>query len=111
MALDVDTLASQMLNAALPGLKKHAADAQSFAKMEFTKLAQTLVSIEAQLAAGEITQDQADLLLEMQKNASRGVLLALKGMALLAAEEALNSALAVVAGVVNAAVHFPLIPA
>jgi hypothetical protein len=109
MALDVGSLTQQMLNAALPMLKKDASDAESFAKTEFTKIAQTLVSIEGQLAAGEITQPQADLLLDMQKNASRAVLLALKGMSLLAAEQAINAALGVIASVVNAAVHFPLI--
>jgi hypothetical protein len=54
MALDVGTLASQMLGAALPILKKGAQDAESFAKTEFTKIAQTIVSIGEQLAAGQI---------------------------------------------------------
>ena len=49
MALDVGTLASQMLAAALPVLKKGAQDAESFAKTEFTKIAQTIVGIGEQL--------------------------------------------------------------
>ncbi len=109
MALDVDSLATPMLNAALPLLKQDASDAESFAKTEFTKLAQTLVSIEAQLAAGQITQDQASLLLDMQKNASRAVLLALKGMALVAAQNAINAALGAIGGIVNKALGFALI--
>jgi hypothetical protein len=56
MALDVENLASQMLGAALPILEKDAEDAESFAKTEFTKIAQTIVSIGEQLAAGEIDQ-------------------------------------------------------
>ena len=46
----------------------------------------------------------------MHKSASCSVLLTLHGLALLAAEEAINAALNVVKGVVNAAVKFPLIP-
>jgi hypothetical protein len=110
MDLDVGTLASQMLEAALPILQKDTQDAESFAKTEFTKLAQTMVSITGQLAAGEIDQQQASLLLEMQKSASRNVLLTLKGLALLGAEAAINAALSVVKTVVNTAARFPLIP-
>jgi hypothetical protein len=109
MALDVGTLATQMLGAALPILKKDAADAESFAKTEFTKIAQTIVSIGEQVAAGQINQDQAGLLLDMQTTASRSVLLTLKGLALLAAEEAINAALGVVKAAVNAALGFALI--
>lgn len=69
MALDVGTLAAQMLEAALPILRKETQDADSFAKVEFTKIAQTIVAIGQQLAAGEINQDQAALLLDMQTGA------------------------------------------
>lgn len=109
-SLDVGTLAQQMLAAALPILKKGATDAESFAKTEFTKIAQTIVSITEQLATGQINADQAKLLLQMQTNASRAVLLTLEGLALLAVEQAIQAALNVVAGVVNGFVHFPLIP-
>ncbi len=39
MELDAEALAKQMLGAALPILKKNAEDAQSFAQIEFTKIA------------------------------------------------------------------------
>lgn len=110
MPLDAGALASQMLGAALPILKKNSEDAQSFARIEFTKIAQTIASIQEMLAAGQINQQQAILLLEMQKSASRSVLLTVRGLALLAAEEAINAALNVIKGVVNAAVKFPLVP-
>ena len=109
MALDVGTLASQMLGAALPILKKDAADAESFAKVEFTKIAQTIVSIGEQLAAGQINSQQAGLLLDMQTSASRNVLLALQGLALLAVEAAINAALNVVKAAVNTALGVALI--
>ena len=109
MALDVGTLANQMLGAALPILKKDAQDAESFAKTEFTKIAQTIVSIGEQLTAGIINEDQATLLLDMQTSASRNVLLTLEGLALLAVEEAINAALDVVKNTVNAALGFALL--
>ena len=109
MALDVGTLANNMLAAALPILKKGAQDAESFAKTEFAKIAQTIVSIGEQVAAGQINQQQAGLLLDMQTSASRNVLLCLEGLALLAVEEAINAALAVVKTAVNTALKFPLI--
>jgi hypothetical protein len=109
MALDIENLASQMLGAALPILEQHAQDAESFAKTEFTKIAQTIVSIGEQLAAGQIDQQQAGLLLDMQTHASRNVLLALKGLALVAAEAAINAALDVVKTAVNTALKFALI--
>lgn len=110
MPLDAGALGKQMLAAALPILKTHAIDAESFASVEFKKIAQTITSIEEMLLVGQINQKQADLLLDMQKSASRSVLLTLKGLSLLTAEEAINAALDVVRGVVNAAVKFPLIP-
>jgi hypothetical protein len=109
VALDVATLASQMLAAALPVLTKGADDVQSFAKTEFTKIAQTIVSIGEQTAAGIIDQQQASLLLDMQKNASRSVMLALEGLALLTVENAINTALGVVKTAVNTALGFALI--
>ena len=110
MSLDAGALGKQMLAAALPILKTHAKDAESFASVEFKKIAQTITSIEEMLLVGQINQQQADLLLDMQKSASRSVLLTVKGLALLTAEEAINAALNVVRGVVNAAVKFPWIP-
>lgn len=109
MALDVGTLATQMLSAALPILKKDAQDAESFAKTEFTKIAQTIAAIGEQVISGQINQQQAGLLLDMQTSASRNVLLTLQGLALLAAEEAINAALAVVKTAVNTALGFALI--
>lgn len=109
MSLDVQSLASQMLGAALPILKQDAQDAESFAKTEFTKIAQTIASIGEQLTAGQINQQQATLLLDMQTTASRNVLLTLQGLALLAAEAAINAALGAIKGAVNMAVGFALV--
>ena len=109
MAIDVQTLAQQMFQAAVPILQQGAQDAESFAKTEFTKIAQTIASVGEQVAAGQINQDQAKLLLNMQTSASRNVLLTLQGLALLMVESAINAALGVVKGTVNTALGFALI--
>jgi hypothetical protein len=109
MALDVGSLATQMLGAALPILQKDAQDAKSFATTEFSKIAQTIASIAGQLAGGEINQAQAVLYLNMQKNASQTVLLSLQGLGLLAVEAAINAALGIIKTTVNTAVGFALI--
>jgi hypothetical protein len=109
MALDVQSLATEMLGVAVPLLKKDAQDAESFAKVEFTKIAQTIASIGEQLAAAQINQQQAVLLLNMQKLASQNVLLTLQGLSLLAVEAAINAALGVVKTAVNTAIGFALL--
>jgi hypothetical protein len=109
MALNVTKLASQMLGAALPLLEKESG-AESFAETEFLKIAQTINGINDQVAAGQINEQQAPLLLDMQTLASRNVLLTLKGLDLLAVENAINAALGAVKDVVNKALGFDLIP-
>jgi hypothetical protein len=109
MALDVKDLANKMLGAALPILKEGSQDAELFAETEFTKIAQTIASIEVNFALEKINEQQAELLLDMQTHASRAVFLTLQGLALLTAEAAINAALAVVKDAVNAALKFTLI--
>jgi hypothetical protein len=109
MAIDVQTLAQQMLAAALPILSKSATDARTFAEVEFTKIALTIRSVGEQVAAGQLSAEQARLLLDMQTQASKNVLLTLEGLALLGAEAAMNAALGAVKTAVNTAVGFALI--
>lgn len=109
MALDIGKLASDMLNAALPILEKSSADAESFAKAEFTKIAQTIASVGEQFEADKINQQQAQLLLSMQASASRAVLLTLEGLALLTVENAINAALGAVKAAVNTTLGFILL--
>jgi hypothetical protein len=109
MALDLTQLSQSMLAAAEVPLKDEWQKAQPFAKTQFTNIAQQIVDIEAQLAQGTITEAQAGLLLDMQKNASRSALLAVEGIGLIAAQDAINAALGVVADAVNKALGFALL--
>ena len=109
MPLEVERLLNQMVTAAAGPLRAGGPKVLSYAQTEFSKIAETIASIEAQTVTGSITRDEAALLLDMQKNATRAVLAAVEGMSLILAEEAINAALRAIQGVVNAAVHFTLI--
>jgi hypothetical protein len=107
--LDIATLLESMGTAAAGVLQSKWPAVRSFATTEFQKIAQTITSIGAQVASGEITTDEAAILLDMQQNASRAVIASLEGMTLIAAEQAVNAALAAIKGVVNSALGFALI--
>ncbi len=90
-------------------LKDQWPDIKDYAQSEAKKLAETLVMIEKLCLARKITSEQAKLHLDIQKNSTRIVLLALEGLGLLAVEAAINAALNVVKVTVNTAVGFALI--
>jgi hypothetical protein len=106
---DVQAVLKSMAAAAEGVLQKKWPEVRSFATTEFQKIAQTVVSIGEGVAAGTITEEQAPILLDMQKNASRAVLAALEGMSLIAAEQAVNAAINAVKDAINTFVGFPLV--
>jgi|GEM_PF-572290 hypothetical protein len=109
MSLDIGKMAGDMGAAFLNVLKDKAPDIEKYAKDESAKMAQSLAKIASLLAAGKIDEDEAKLQLNIQKQATKAVLLAIAGVSLLAAEAAINAALATVKTAVNTAVGFALI--
>jgi hypothetical protein len=109
MAIDVDALAKQMFDAAFGVLKGKAPTIRSYAQGECAKIANTFATIESELLSGQISQAEATILLDMQKSATRSVLLSSEGLGLLTVESATNAALAVVRPIVNAALGFALL--
>ncbi|MFN0132575.1 MAG: hypothetical protein ACKVW3_08615 [Phycisphaerales bacterium] len=109
MALDVNALGTQMLGAMANELKAKWNAAKGFGESSAKSLATALVAIEAGRLNGSISEEQAKLLLDIHKNAARSVLLAAEGIALLAAEAAVNAAMKVVRDTVNTAVGFTLV--
>jgi hypothetical protein len=103
MGLDLDKIAKDMFVAAFGVLKERAPKMRPIVEAEFKKVAQTLALVEAELAAGELSREEATLLIEMQKSATRSVLLMSQGLSLLVAEQAINTALDVVRTAVNTA--------
>ena len=109
MALSIEKLATDMFKAAFPILKRGAPKIVAFAQVEFRKIALQIVTIEAEVVAGRLKKPMAAILLEMQKSATRSVLLTEKGLSLLVVEQAINAALGVVRTAVNRAMGITLL--
>jgi hypothetical protein len=107
--IDVSQVLTSMIAAAKGVLGGKWPKVRDFAEAEFEKLARTLAQIETLKVSKQITEAEASVLLEMQKNTARAVMLTLEGMSLLLVEQAINAALAVVKDAVNGAVGFSLI--
>lgn len=108
MSLNASQLGKDILVAFKGSLASKWPDIKEYGEAEAKKLAQTLVMIEALKNSGKINEEQAALHLEIQKNATRTVLLTLEGLGILAVEAAINAALNVVKDAVNTAVGFAL---
>jgi hypothetical protein len=109
MALDTGNLMKTMVGAAEGAFVGCWHDIKAYAIPELEKIASTIVSIEANVAAKNYTQDVADLILRMQLRATQSVIVATTGLMLLQVEQALNKCLSAIADVVNKALGFPLI--
>jgi hypothetical protein len=107
--IDIQQVLPGMIAAAKGVFGKQWPVVKDYAEAELEKLARTLTQIETLKISGQISQAEASVLLEMQKNTARAVMLALQGMSLLLVEGAINAALATVKDSVNTAVGFVLL--
>ncbi len=81
---------------------------KKYLKAESEKLAITLRMILDGVAAGEITQAEAKVLLNQQKLAMASVLTASEGMGIVLAQDTVNAALNVGASFINGKIGFTL---
>ncbi len=109
MSLDVGDLASKMFEAFKIKLSDKWPDVKNYAEAESKKLAENFIMIERLKLAGDITEEQAKLHHEIQRNASRSVLLTVEGLGLVAVEQAINAAMDVLRDTVNQALDFALL--
>jgi hypothetical protein len=109
MSLDAVKLGKDILAALNGSLAEKWPDVKDYGEAEAKKLAQTLVMIGTLKATGKINQEQVELHLEMQKNATRMVLMTIEGLGVLSAEAAINSALSAVKDNVNNEIGFTLL--
>ena len=109
MAINISDIGQKMGAAFLGALQGYATDVESYAKSEGQKFATSLATIAELSALGKISKDESSLQLDLQRQASRAVFLAIEGIGILAAESAINAALAVVKDAVNTEIGFPLI--
>ena len=109
MALDVQKLADDLAGKMKPILGQRWDEVQQYAKEEAAKLAAVLAKIELEKVRGLITEQQANILFDMQKNASTAVLAAVHGIGDMAAAQAFNVALAELKDPINKALGFELL--
>ncbi|MBV9961306.1 MAG: hypothetical protein JO072_03595 [Parafilimonas sp.] len=109
MALDINSILTDMLNAAKTSLGDSWKDVKDVATASFKNLAQTLAEIEQMRLAGTITSEKAILMLDMQKQAVIIAIATEEALGLVAAQNALNAALDVIKKVVNTTIGFVLL--
>jgi hypothetical protein len=109
MPINLTDITSKMIIAVKDILENKALEIRDYAETEGKKLGECIISIEKMYVEGKISQEQAQLLLDVQKNAMRTVLLTVEGIGILAAEQAINAALNIVKDTVNTALGFTLI--
>jgi len=108
-AIDASQLVSDMLKAAQDVLGRKWPDAKDYAETAFIEIGEAIVFIEMQRALGKMSIEKARLHLDIQKNASKSILLTLEGLGLVAVESAINEALRVIKDTVNTTLGFALI--
>jgi hypothetical protein len=72
-------------------------------------MAESLVMIEKLILTNQINEEQAKLHFQIQRNATRMVLLTIEGLGIIAVEQAINAALDVLKNTVNTALDFTLL--
>jgi hypothetical protein len=109
MALNVDDVFGQMMGAGAAAFSDGWAEIKGYAPGEFKKMAVQLVDIAENVAAYELdsskgySPETGKLLLQMQKRALEGVLVAVTTLTLIAVQNAINAILDVLKGAFSAA--------
>jgi hypothetical protein len=107
--IDVGALTGEIGNAMAAVLAGGGKTAAIYAKNEAEKIAISIRQIGELYASGIIDAEEARLKLDIQKNTSRTMLLAVKGIGILTAEEAINAGVGTVRDAVNTALGFALL--
>lgn len=107
--LDVNAVLQKMIEAVKGSLSKDWPKVSGTATSSLKALAQNLVDIEQMKLEGTITQEKAALMVGMQLNTIKIVMLTEKGLGLLAVEAAINAAIGVVQDTVNTTIGWPIL--
>lgn len=108
MSFDLGAVSSDAAQAILGVLSEGGRDLSAFARAEATKIATSLAEIAQLRASGAIDDEEASLHLDIQKQASRASLMAIKGISIITAEQAVNAAIGVVTRALSGVLPFRL---
>ena len=107
--IDYAGLVKLLLTALKGSLANDWAVAKPYAEKEARAFAENIKMIAALKLAGQIDEEEARLQVQLQKNAMRIVLLTIKGLGILAVENAINAAFDVVRSTVNTALGWTIL--
>ena len=106
--IDVEAVAGEAAQKMIQVLSGAGKNVAGYAQAEAKKLATSAAEIAALRASGQITDEEARLHLDIQKHASRAVLMAIEGVSILGAEQAVNGALSVIGDAIRKATGLAL---
>ena len=109
MQIDIARIGAQLAKTMIASLRSDSRKVRALAASEAAKLAQALAEIARLLAAGEIDNYEAAVLLRIQRNASEAVFAALAEVSRLSARKAVGLGLGAVIQLVDGAIGVPLI--
>jgi hypothetical protein len=107
--LKIDELVRDMLAAAGNSLQDKWPALRDLAANSFRFLVQNLADIRKLKDQGKITEEQARIMLDMQRDAIKMMFLTEKGLTVLAAEAAVNAALGAVGKTINSLIGWKLL--
>lgn len=99
---------SDMVSAAKGVLTKQWPEVKDYAEEEMEKIAKRGELIVKKSIAGDISKEEAKILLQMQTNAAAATLAILEGISRLMAEQAINAALKVLKNAIKKVLPFDL---
>ena len=108
-AIDVNAVAGQAANKIVEILTDAGKDVAGYAAAEGKKLATSAAEIAKLRAEGQIDDEEARLHFDIQLHASRAVLMAISGVSIIAAEQAINAAGQIILGAIRRATGLSLI--
>lgn len=109
MSLDPEVLGIAMVEAASAQVSRSWPQLKVLADAELRRLAHSLVDLADKVSNGEIEATHARQLVHMHQVMARNVLLTIKGIAMLTAEQAIDAGTRAVAGTINDAVKLKLL--
>jgi len=101
--LNITQIVNEMLQAALPHLSKGGQQASSFASHEFQQYIHNIEHVQKMAEEGKVTDQEAQFLVDQYKMSMKAVLLAVEGLGVIAAQNAINAAIDVLNGALNTA--------
>ncbi len=106
--IDTDKVVKDMVQAASGALVKGGQQATDYASHEFEKFIADLDHIQDLLEKGKISAEDAQYYADLQKSSMKAVLLTIQGLGVIAVQNAVNAALAVLTAALGAALKLAL---